>query len=76
MTHDRDGDDTAMLGEISRQLPAIDVDTTTGERIARRARHDVGRGLSPRRFIEPIVIGVLASSVMAWAGVKLVELLG
>lgn len=69
-------DDVAKLAEISRELAAIDVDLTSAERIALRVRQDVGRGPSPRRFVEPALAGVLVGSYLVWAVIKIVEALG
>ena len=71
-----DQDDAAKLTEISRELPALDLDTTTAERIALRARADVGRGPSPLRFVEPALAAVLAAGYLIWAVLKALEALG
>ena len=69
-------DDAAKLAEISRELPANDLDSISAERIAMRARQDVGRGPSPRRFLEPAIATVLVGSYLVWAVLKIVEALG
>lgn len=69
-------DDVAKLAEISRELPAIDVESSSAERIAMRVRQDVGRGPSPRRFVEPVLASVLVGSYLVWAVLKIVEALG
>jgi hypothetical protein len=71
-----DQDDAAVLTEISRELPALDLDTTTAERIARRARDHVGRGPSPLRFVEPAIAALLATGYLVWAVIKALEALG
>ncbi|HSD91127.1 MAG TPA: hypothetical protein VLB44_26575 [Kofleriaceae bacterium] len=68
-------DDAKKLAEISRELPLIDIDDASAQRIAHIARQSVGRGPSPKRFIEPVLVGVLALSVLVWAILKLVEVL-
>ncbi len=68
-------DDVKGLGEISRELAAVDLDASTAERIARRARDDVGKGPSPRRFIEPAVTALIMLGYMAWVVVKIMEAL-
>lgn len=68
-------EDVQGLGELSRELPAIDLDATTAERIARRARVDVGRGPSPRRFVEPTLAALIVLGYVAWAIVKILEAL-
>jgi len=69
-------DDVAKLAEISRELPAIDVDATSAARIAMRARADVGRGPSAKRFIEPAIASVVIGSYLVWALIKIAEALG
>jgi len=69
-------DDVHHLAEISKELSAIDLDATTAELIARRARRRVGKGPSPRRFVLPIVAGIGSAAYLAWAISKLVEVLG
>lgn len=68
-------DDARELAEISQQLTAIDVDSVSAERIARIARPDVARGPSPRRFVEPVLVALVTTSVLGWAILKIVELL-
>lgn len=68
-------DDVQRLGELSRELPAIELDTTTAERIARRARDDVGKGPSPRRFVEPAVVSLIVLGYLVWVIVKILEAL-
>jgi hypothetical protein len=69
-------DDVAKLAELSRELPAIDVDSTGAARIAMRTRQDVGRGPSARRFIEPAVATIVLGSYIVWALIKIAEALG
>ena len=69
-------DDVAKLAEISRELPAIDVDSISAARIALRVRPNVGRGLSPRRFIEPVLVTALVGSYLVWAVIKIASALG
>lgn len=68
-------DDIARLSEISRELPAIDLDATSAERIARLARGDVGKGPSPRRFVEPAVAALLVTAYLVWVVLKVLEVL-
>lgn len=68
-------DDVQRLGELSRDLPAIDLDATTAERIARRARDDVGKGESPRRFVEPTLAALIVLGYLVWVIVKVLEAL-
>ena len=67
-------DDARDVAEISQQLTALDVDSVSAERIARIARSGVARGLSPRRFIEPVLVALVTTSVLAWAVLKIVEM--
>ncbi len=69
-------EDARRLGELSGELPAIDVDATTAERIARRVREDVGKGAPRRRIIEPAIATVLVVAYLIWAIIKVLELLG
>jgi hypothetical protein len=65
--------DEKQLIEISQQLTAIDLDDASSHRIAQRARLDIGRGPSPRRWIEPILVAVFAASFLLWALYKVLE---
>jgi hypothetical protein len=69
-------DDAKKLTELGGALPALDVDTTTAEQIARRARDNVGKPPSRRRWILPIVAAVAASTYAVWAILKALEVLG
>ncbi len=69
-------DDVAKLAELSRELPVVDVDSTSAARIAMRARQDVGRGPSTRRFIEPALATIVLGSYVVWALIKIAEALG
>jgi hypothetical protein len=68
-----DGDD---LVELRKHLTPIDVDHASAELIARRVRPSVGRGPSPRRFLEPAVVVLLTTSFLLWIVLKLIEVLG
>jgi hypothetical protein len=63
--------DDELLREISRELPAIDVDPAAAERIARVAR----RGSPVRRVVEVVAVTLFASSFFAWAVYKVFEAL-
>ncbi|CAN5921322.1 hypothetical protein BH11MYX3_BH11MYX3_42360 [soil metagenome] len=69
-------DDVKRLGELSDELPAIDVDASTAERIARRVRDDVGKGPPRRRLLEPVLAAVIVTAYLVWAIIKVLELLG
>jgi hypothetical protein len=69
-------DDTTKLAELSRNLGAIDVDATSADRIAHRARADLGRGPSRLRFGEPVLVAIFTLSLLAWALIKVLEVLG
>lgn len=71
-----DDDDAKKLAEISRELPPIDIDAAAAQRISQRARASVGRGRSPARFIEPVLVALLLLSVIVWTIIKLIEVLG
>ena len=68
-----DIDDTAELVELGRDLRAIDLDPPEADRIAVRARADLGRGPSPRRFGEPVLVAIFTTSFLVWALVKVME---
>jgi hypothetical protein len=68
-------DDAARLGELGRELPSVDLDAASAERIAHRARGNVGRGPSLVRFVEPAIATVFAVSYLAWAIAKVLEAL-
>ena len=70
-----DNDDAKKLAEISRELPKIDIDDVSAQRIAQRARASVGRGRSPTRFVEPVLVGLVLLSVLVWTILKLIEVL-
>ena len=61
------------LQEIGKQLTSIDVDDASAQMIAHRARRSVGRGPSPRRFVEPVLVAIFATSFFAWALLKVIE---
>ncbi len=65
--------DAAGLADAARQLPAIDLDATTAERMAHRVRQDLGRRPSPKRFVEPIVVAIVAASAIVWAVYEVVQ---
>ncbi len=68
-----DDQDAAGLADAARQLPAIDLDATTAERMAHRVRQDLGRRPSPKRFVEPIVVAIVAASALVWAVYEVVQ---
>lgn len=68
-------DDAQELAELAKDLPAIDLDTTSAERMALRVRQDLGKGPPAGRLVLPIVATVVAVVYLAWMIVKLVELL-
>ena len=65
-------DDADKLHEISQQLPALDVDSTSAEQIARRARDNVGRGPSRKRLVEAIVVSLFVASILVWLALEIV----
>ena len=71
-----DEDDAKKLAEISAELPPIDVDATTGEQIARRARLDLGKGPPRRRWILPALAVAASLSYLTWTVLRLFEVLG
>lgn len=69
-------DDADKLAELGGALPPLDVDTTTAEQIARRARDRVGKPPSRRRWILPIVAAVVSIAYAAYVILKALEVLG
>lgn len=69
-------DDAARLAEISRDLPALDLEASTAAQIARRARDQVGRGPSPLRLVEPALAALLVTGYLIWAVLKTLAALG
>jgi hypothetical protein len=65
--------DAKRLAELGKELPAIDVDSTSAQRIAHRARQSIGRGPSPVRLVEPLLVTLFAVSILVWAALKLYE---
>lgn len=65
-------DDAAQVAELARGLATIDVERDRAAEILARAR----RGPSALRFVEPVVAAVIASSYLAWAIVKIIEVIG
>ena len=71
-----DDQDAQKVTELGGALPPLDVDTTTAELIARRARASVGKPPPRRRWILPIVVGVVAAAYAVWMILKALEVLG
>lgn len=67
-------EDAKKLAEISRELPPIDLDDVSAQRIAMVARKQVGKGPPLTRFIEPAVIVLFTTSMVAWIVYKLIEI--
>lgn len=68
--------DLRRLTEISRELPAIDLDAQSAERIARRAADDLGKRPPIRRTVELALVSVVAAVYLVWVIGKVLELLG
>ena len=69
-------DDAKKVTELGGALAPLDVDSTTAEQIARRARENVGKPPSLRRWILPIVAAIAAVTYAVWAILKALEVLG
>ena len=63
--------DESDLKEISRELPALDVDPEAAARIASAAR----RGRPLWRVIEVVAVAMLAAGILVWAAIKVLEAL-
>ena len=59
--------------EQLRGLPPIDVDRDRADRNYALARGQLGRGESPLRFVEPVLVFALSSSILVWAAIKICE---
>jgi hypothetical protein len=68
-------DDASKLAEISRELPPVDVDEARAKRMAALTRQQLGHGPSPKRLVEPILVGIVAISMLVWLIYKLIEIL-
>ena len=68
-------DDAQKVTELGGALPPLDVDTTTAELIARRARASVGKPAPRRRWILPIVAAVAVIAYAVWMVLKALEVL-
>jgi hypothetical protein len=71
-----DDDDAKQLSDLAGALPPLDVDGTTAEQIARRARGSVGKPPPRRRLLVPILVAVVAAAYAAWMILKALEVLG
>jgi hypothetical protein len=68
--------DAQQVTELGSALPALDVDGTTAEQIARRARDSVGKPPPRRRWILPILAAVAAIAYAVWMILKAIEVRG
>lgn len=64
------------LAELGRELPALDLDAKSAERIARRAAGDLGKRPPVRRHVELALASVIALAYLVWIVGKVLELLG
>ena len=68
--------DARKVTELAGALPPLDVDTTTAEQIARRARASVGKPPPRRRWLVPLLAAVVAITYAIWMILKALEVLG
>jgi hypothetical protein len=68
--------DLRRLTEISRELPRIDLDEESAERIAHRAALDLGKRPPIRRGLELALASVIVTVYLMWVIGKVLELLG
>ena len=71
-----DDDDARKLTQLGGALAPLDVDSTTAEQIARRARASVGKPPPRRRWILPIAAAIAAVAYAVWTILKALEVLG
>lgn len=71
-----DDDDAKQVGQLAGALPPLDLDSTTAEQIARRARGSVGKPPPRRRLLVPILVAVVAAAYAVWMILKALEVLG
>jgi hypothetical protein len=62
-------DEVDDLRDVSKDLPAIDLDPAAVERIARAAR----RGPPVRRLIELVLVAALVTGTLIWTVMKVLE---
>lgn len=68
-------DDAAKLYELGRGLSSTELDGPTAERLAQRARDELGRGLPRARWIVPIVTALVTAAYALWTVEKLAAIL-
>jgi hypothetical protein len=63
------------MSELSelRELPVVDVEANVADRIAARARAQVGSGESPWRFAEPVLVTGFTTSILVWTIMMILE---
>jgi hypothetical protein len=71
-----DDDDAKKVSELGGGLPPLDLDGTTAEQIARRARASVGKPPPRRRWILPILAAVTVIAYAIWMILKTIEARG
>jgi hypothetical protein len=59
-------DDIAKLSELCRKLVTPDLEPPAAQRIAQRAIHDLGKGPSARRFVEPVIAAAVVVPYAVW----------
>jgi len=69
-------DDAQELADLAKDLPVIDLDTTSAERMAHRVKQDLGKGPPTGRWVLPILAAVVVVAYLSWMIFKIVELLG
>lgn len=76
MTNPADDDDAKQLADLSKDMPAIDLDHVSAERMAHRLRQDLGKPPSRRRFVLPILAAIVVLAYGTWMLLKVLEVLG
>lgn len=68
-------DDIANVSKLGRELVSCDLEAPTAQRIAERARDQLGKGPDPRRFIESVIAAAIIVPYAAWVIVEVLKAL-
>lgn len=68
-------EDVAELSQLCRSLVTPDLEEGAAQRIAQRARGQLGRGRDPRRIAEPVVASAIVISYGVWVMIEVLKAL-